>query len=60
MTNWKTKVAIIYDFDRTLSRSEMQDGFIKSLGMEPKQFWEMTGEYAKKHSMDSKLAYLSS
>ena len=51
MTNWKTRVAIIYDFDRTLSRSEMQDGFIKSLGMDPNEFWEKTAEFAKENSI---------
>ncbi len=58
MANRKTRIAIIYDFDRTLSTSEMQDGFIRSLGMEPKEFWGEVGKYAKDHSMDSKLAYL--
>ena len=54
----KTRIAIVYDFDRTLSKSEMQDGFIRSLGMEPKQFWKEAGEYAEKNQMDKSLAYL--
>ena len=36
----------------------MQDGFIKSLGMDPNEFWGKTAEFAKENSMDSKLAYL--
>jgi len=58
MADRKTRIAIIYDFDRTLSKSEMQDGFIKTLEMEPDEFWNRSGKLAKEQSMDSKLAYL--
>lgn len=58
MTSKKTKIAIVYDFDRTLSTSEMQDSFIRSLGMEPKKFWEENTEFAKKNNMDKILSYL--
>lgn len=58
MTSKKTKIAIVYDFDRTLSTSEMQDSFIRSLGMEPKQFWKENEDFAKKNNMDKILSYL--
>lgn len=53
-----TKIAIIYDFDKTLSVSDMQEGFIRSMGLDPKDFWKEVGEYARARSMDSKLAYM--
>ena len=35
-----TKLAIMYDFDKTLSPKDMQEfSFIPSLGIEPAQFW---------------------
>lgn len=58
MTRAKTKIAIVYDFDRTLSKSEMQDSFIESLGMKPKEFWDENAEFAKDNNMDKILAYL--
>ena len=48
----------MYDFDRTLSKSEMQDSFIESLGMKPKEFWDENAEFAKDNNMDKILAYL--
>lgn len=51
-------MAIVYDFDRTLSTSEMQDSFIKSLGMEPKEFWKENDEFSKENGMDKNLAYM--
>lgn len=54
----KTRIAIIYDFDRTLSVSEMQDGFIDSLGLKPKDFWDEVTSYKKENMMDGTLAYL--
>ena len=54
----KTHIAFVYDFDRTLSTSEMQDALIRKLGLVPKEFWKSTNEYAKEHNMDKNLAYL--
>ncbi len=51
-------MAIVYDFDRTLSTSEMQDSFIKSLGMEPKEFWKENDQFSKEKGMDKNLAYM--
>ncbi len=53
----KPVVAIMYDFDKTLSTTDMQEySFIPSLGMEPSAFWQMSDELAKKHNMDHILA----
>ena len=54
----KPRIAIIYDFDKTLSTSEMQDSMIRFLGKEPKEFWKEAGEFAEKNRMDRILAYL--
>ena len=58
MISEKTKIAIVYDFDRTLSTSEMQNSFIRSLGMEPNVFWNEVSDFAKKNNMDHILAYM--
>jgi len=49
---------MIYDFDRTLSISEMQDSFIRSLGMDPDAFWKKTQNFADENMMDPILAYM--
>ena len=37
----RLKTALIYDFDGTLARGNMQEvSFIPSIGMTPKQFWD--------------------
>ena len=55
----ETKVALVYDFDKTLSIDDMQTfGFIQGLGMEVDEFWNMCGEYSKKYNVDSVLTYM--
>ena len=54
----KTRIAIIYDFDKTLSKTDMQEPFIEKLGMKKEDFWKEVSEYAKKNKMDNILAYL--
>ncbi len=54
----KTHIAFVYDFDRTLSTSEMQDALIRKLGLEPEDFWKRTNQFAKDNNMDKNLAYL--
>ena len=52
-------VALIYDFDKTLSPRDMQEyGFIPGLNMEPKAFWGLCREVALKSNMDGILAYM--
>ena len=42
-------IGIMYDFDKTLSTTDMQNyDFIHSLGMTPAEFWGATGEFSKK------------
>lgn len=55
----KPIVAIMYDFDKTLSTTDMQDyGFIPSLGMKPDEFWKATGEFTKKTGVERILSYM--
>lgn len=56
----KTRIAIMYDFDKTLSNKDMQEyTFIPSLGYkENKDFWEDVTKLSKDNKMDSILAYL--
>lgn len=52
-------LAICYDFDRTLSPDDMQTyGYIQSLGFNVDAFWEEANKLARKHEMDSNLAYM--
>lgn len=55
----KTIVAFIYDFDHTLSTTDMQNySFIPSLNIEPKEFWTGANKLTKKEHMDPLLAYM--
>jgi len=54
------KLALIYDFDKTLSPFDMQEfHFIKTLGYKkPADFWAKCSMLSKKDNMDSILAYM--
>ena len=55
----KTIVAIMYDFDRTLSTRDMQEfSFIPRLGMDSAEFWSFANDLGTREHMDSVLAYL--
>ena len=55
----KITVGIMYDFDKTLCTTDMQNyGFIKDLGMEPSEFWDLASINTKKHQMDKILSYM--
>ena len=55
----KPIVAIMYDFDSTLAKSDMQNfGFIPALGMTPEQFWRKTSDFCEKTGMERTLGYL--
>ena len=59
MKEGKTTVAIMYDFDKTLTTKEQQEfTFIPEIEMEPADFWEKSNEIANKNKMDSMLAYM--
>jgi len=52
-------LAICYDFDKTLSPTDMQaQGYIQSVGYDVEEFWAKTNELAKANDMDSNLAYM--
>ena len=52
-------LAICYDFDKTLSPNDMQaQGFIQSLHVDVKEFWQESNTVAKEHDMDNNLAYM--
>jgi len=55
----KPIIAIMYDFDKTLSTNDMQNySFIPSLGIETDTFWEESNALAEKEEMDGLLSYM--
>ena len=55
----KPIIAIMYDFDKTLSTTDMQNyGFIPALGMTPEEFWGATGEFSNKTGCERILSYM--
>ena len=59
MKSEKTIVAIMYDFDNTLSTRDMQEfSFIPKLGMTPEEFWGEANNFAKNRNMDGILAVM--
>lgn len=52
-------LAICYDFDKTLSPDDMQaQGYIQSVGLNTKDFWDASNGMAKQNDMDNNLAYM--
>lgn len=57
--NTKTIVALIYDFDGTLSPGNMQEfAFMQAIGEDKKQFWEENAKLAKENDADQILTYM--
>ena len=55
----KPIVAIMYDFDKTLSTTDMQNyTFIPALQMTPAEFWGATGEFSEKTGVERILSYM--
>ena len=55
----KPIIAIMYDFDKTLSTRDMQDfALIPSLGMESCDFWQAANDFGSEQKMDGILAYM--
>jgi phosphoserine phosphatase len=56
----KPKIAIIYDFDGTLSPSNMQESaFIPSIVKKNnREFWKEVNSYSKKHDADNITSYM--
>ena len=52
-------IAICYDFDKTLSPTDMQaQGFIQSVGCDVNEFWTESNTLGEKNDMDQNLAYM--
>lgn len=55
----KPKIALLYDFDKTLSTTDMQNyTFIPALNIHPSEFWEECNRFSRLHHMDSLLVYM--
>lgn len=54
------KLALIYDFDGTLSPGNMQEyDFIPAVGKKNKEFWEKSSQLARDNDADPILTYMS-
>ena len=52
-------VAFLYDFDKTLCTTDMEDyTFIPSLGYPPSEFWAKANGFGYENKMDGLLAYM--
>jgi hypothetical protein len=59
MSRKNPTVAVLYDFDKTLSPSNMQEyGFLPAVGMTPDAFWAESERLARENGMDRILAYM--
>lgn len=59
MRSRKPVLALMYDFDKTLCTTDMQEyTFIPNVGMTPGEFWEESNNLAKENKMDGILAYM--
>lgn len=57
--NRKPKIAICYDFDKTLSPDDMQAfTLIPSFGIDKETFWKESNKLAKDNLMDNNLAWM--
>jgi len=55
----KPIIAIMYDFDKTLSTRDMQDfALIPSLGMKASDFWQTANDFGREQKMAGILAYM--
>jgi len=59
MEKQKPIVAFLYDFDKTLCTTDMQNyAFIPSLGMTPGEFWAVANGFGSANRIDGILAYM--
>lgn len=59
MTRKKPTVALIYDFDGTLSPGNMQEfGFIQAIGQTPEEFWSKSNQVPNGQEVSSILSYM--
>ena len=59
MTGQRPIIAFLYDFDKTLCTTDMQNyAFIPSLGMTPAEFWAEANGFGRQNRIDGILAYM--
>jgi len=59
VTDERTVLALLYDFDKTLCTKDMQEyTFISKIGMSSEAFWNESNKQAKEQKMDRVLSYL--
>ncbi|HEY1770955.1 MAG TPA: hypothetical protein VGG02_11950 [Chthoniobacterales bacterium] len=59
MSTPQNTIAIVYDYDQTLSPSYMQDEVVfPAFGIDGKSFWRRCSELVQEKSYDSELAYM--
>lgn len=59
MPRKRPTVALIYDFDGTLSPGNMQEfGFIQAIGKDPAEFWERSNRLSKENDANCILTYM--
>ena len=59
MANQRPIIAFLYDFDKTLCTTDMQNyAFIPSLGMTPAEFWAEANGFGRRNRIDGVLAYM--
>lgn len=55
----KKSIALIYDFDGTLSPANMQEfGLIQAFGNNPKEFWKASGDLSEQNDASEILCYM--
>lgn len=55
----KKTIALVYDFDGTLSPRPMQEyAFLPQIGIDPAAFWAETNKVAKQHKADPLITYM--
>ena len=59
MATPQNTIAIIYDYDQTLSPTYMQDeALFPVFGINPSNFWQRCGELVREQGFDNELAYM--
>ncbi len=55
----QTTIALVFDYDQTLSPRYMQDDVLfPAFGIDPVRFWEQCGRLVREQGFDSELAYM--
>jgi len=59
MAALQNTIALVYDYDQTLSPRYMQDDVLfPEFGIDPKQFWKGCNDLVSEHQWDGELAYM--